>query len=217
MHDDRKIAVFLGPSFDINEARKIINADFHPPAQRGDFRQFCSSGHKAVVLIDGEMIYGAPPSPQESLDLMARGVSLYGAASLGALRGVELRDFGFNASGWVYEEYLSGRVKHDDELLSILDPETFLPLTIPLINVRYALSFMTAECRISLEAAKRFLSECRMIFFDERTEKRLKEIGILLGLRENLLIEIFSEKFNIKKNDAIDCLQKVTKRWEFQA
>lgn len=217
MCEDQTITVFLGPSFDCVEAQKYIKADFLPPAKRGDFRQFCTGEYTAVVLIDGEMIYGAPPSPQELLDVMASGVRLYGAASLGALRGVELRDYGFNASGWVYEEYLSGRVKHDDELLSILHPETFLPLTIPLINIRYALSSMTSQYLLSPNFSQKFLDQCREIFFEERTEQALKNIGLSLGLKEELLSEIFSEKFNIKKNDALECLKKVNKLCEMQS
>ncbi|KAF3997024.1 TfuA-like protein [Glaciimonas immobilis] len=217
MRTDQKITVFLGPSFDFVEAQNYLKANFIPPAKRGDFRKFCLDSHTVVVLIDGEMIFGAPPSPQELLDVMASGVHLFGAASLGALRGVELRDYGFKASGWVYEEYLSGRVKHDDELLSILHPETFLPLTVPLINIRYALSLMTSRYFLSVNSAQKFLGGCREIFFEDRTEQEIKRLGLSLGLDERLVGEIFSSKYDIKKIDAIECLQKVKRFCEAQA
>ena len=43
-----------------------------------------------IILIDGWMVQRYPPSPMELYEAMAAGVMVGGAASLGALRAVEL-------------------------------------------------------------------------------------------------------------------------------
>jgi hypothetical protein len=46
--------IFLGPSLNINKAKKIIDADFKPPAKKGDFINLnLLAERRDIVLIDG--------------------------------------------------------------------------------------------------------------------------------------------------------------------
>ena len=88
--------VFLGPSLSIEKARKIINAEFLPPAKKGDFIKLSLiSEKKIIILIDGVFLQDYPPTPIEVFQVVNKNnFQLYGASSLGALRAVELEKFG---------------------------------------------------------------------------------------------------------------------------
>ena len=46
--------IYLGPSLEINKAKKIIDADFKPPAKKGDFINLnLLTERRDIVLIDG--------------------------------------------------------------------------------------------------------------------------------------------------------------------
>ena len=56
--------VYLGPSLEINKAKKIINAEFKPPAKKGDFINLnLITERRDIVLIDGVFLQEYPPHP----------------------------------------------------------------------------------------------------------------------------------------------------------
>jgi len=52
-----KPIIFIGPSLAIEKAERIFNADYRPPAKKGDFLRLMSSinddDHAIVGLVDG--------------------------------------------------------------------------------------------------------------------------------------------------------------------
>src|SRR4051812_46459755 len=48
-----RVVVFLGPSLDTEVALGILDADYRPPARKGDFYRLLGSDVETVVLIDG--------------------------------------------------------------------------------------------------------------------------------------------------------------------
>jgi hypothetical protein len=50
MHE---LVVFLGPSLEAETARKILDAEYRPPASRGDIFRAVVEGAKIIGLIDG--------------------------------------------------------------------------------------------------------------------------------------------------------------------
>ena len=48
-----EIVVFLGPSLARAEAEKILEADYRPPAKRGDLYNAAREGARIILLIDG--------------------------------------------------------------------------------------------------------------------------------------------------------------------
>jgi len=80
-----------------------------PPARHGDlFAPAIRSGDTALV-IDG--VYHQAPAlrHKEILAAMGRGVTVIGAASIGALRAAELDRFGMLGVGRIYAAYAQGR------------------------------------------------------------------------------------------------------------
>jgi len=208
--DESMPVVFCGPSVSPGDAALLLNARCLPPAKRGDIERVTNAGARCIVLIDGEMIYNAPPSPLEMRDAMRQGVVMFGAASLGALRAVELFDHGMQGMGWVYGAFMSRRVDCDDELLSVMDPSTFSNLTVPLVNVRHGLCHLADRGLIRRSQAAALMSSFRAVHFEKRTSIRLKSIATAtMGECSPELAEVCEGRSNIKRRDAVDCLRFV--------
>jgi len=90
--------IFLGPSLSLQKAKEIFPlADYRPPARKGDFLKITNeeNGVGFVGFIDGVFLQDYPPTPIEVYSLLKKNnVTVAGAASLGALRAVELEKFG---------------------------------------------------------------------------------------------------------------------------
>lgn len=145
------ICVFLGPSFPVADAQAILPAVYLPPARRGDvFTAIRSHDAEAVALIDG--VFEQAPSVwhKELLWALDKGVRLYGAASMGALRAAELSQFGMTGIGRIYDAYTSGRFapfddpfEDDDEVAVVHGPA----------EIGYAASDAMVDIRATLAAA----------------------------------------------------------------
>ena len=85
-----KAIVFLGPSLPLRDAKKLLRADFRPPARQGDVFRAIDAKPDVIVLIDG--VFESAPSVwhHELLAAHASGITLLGASSMGALRAAEL-------------------------------------------------------------------------------------------------------------------------------
>jgi hypothetical protein len=64
---------------------------------------------------------------------------VFGASSIGALRAVELYDYGMIGLGTVFDMFWREEVIADDEVAVTYDPDTFVPLSEAMINIRVAL------------------------------------------------------------------------------
>ncbi|MBB2679553.1 TfuA-like protein [Rhizobium phaseoli] len=98
--------VFLGPTLPERQARTYLDAIYHPPVGCADVvRAVAEYAPAAIVLIDG--VFGELPAVrhQEILWAIARGVRIYGAASIGALRAAELAPQGMIGHGLIYRWY----------------------------------------------------------------------------------------------------------------
>ena len=114
-----KPIIFLGPSLSHEKARQIFQADFRGPAKKGDLLRVSSvvDDTTVVCLVDSVFLQDYPPSPIEVYQLMLnKNIKLFGAASLGALRAVELEKFGMIGIGKIFELYKKGKLTADDEV-----------------------------------------------------------------------------------------------------
>lgn len=197
-------AVFLGPSCPLAAARVVLpDATYFPSAVRGDVAAAVDAGFRTIVLIDGQLIYRYPPSPREVSDALRRGARVVGAASLGALRAVELHDQGMIGVGWVYRGFLSGALRADDDLLSVLWPGDERPVTLPLVRVRYALADLARRRRVSPAAADRFLRQLGALYFEKRTDAAICALGRACHLSEAALSALFDPRYDVKRRDAL--------------
>lgn len=163
------VVVFLGPSCDHATAREILDADYRPPAKRGDITRAADAGARIIGLIDGVFFQDCAVAHREILAALRAGVRVVGASSMGALRAAELDTLGMEGVGEIYRAYREGRLVADDEVALLFDPETFIPLSEPLVNIRATLQ-RALECgAIGADAARVLLDAARELYFPERT------------------------------------------------
>jgi hypothetical protein len=138
--DTSTAVLFIGPSLDGSGPPRLFPAhvEVRPPVRRGDMDGL-SATVTDVLIVDGVFHSTLAVSAREILAALRRGVRVYGSSSMGALRAAELDRFGMVGVGGVYEMYRSGEVVSDAEVAMVFDSDSFLPLSEPLVNIRYAI------------------------------------------------------------------------------
>jgi ribosomal protein S12 methylthiotransferase accessory factor len=186
----RRPIVFLGPSMPVTHARKIVDADYRRPIQRGDLTEF--SAGQVVGIIDGVFDQALAVSPSELHAAVKRGVIVYGGASMGAIRAAEVP--GVIGVGLIYEWYRDGVIYRDDEVALIFDEDTLAPLTVPTVNVRYAVERLQRIGTIDPATARCLLDAAVQLPFRTRTYRQIvrstsladrSDIGDLIGMLED--------------------------------
>ncbi|WP_329140978.1 TfuA-like protein [Streptomyces sp. NBC_00670] len=164
------IHVFTGPTLPADDdVLKGGRVRVRPPVRHGDLFGLAIAGGDAVVLVDGVYHQHAAVRHKEILALLARGVRVIGAASIGALRAVELEVFGMEPVGRVAEGFRSGRLVGDDEVAVGQDPQDATAVTWPLVNVREVLASGVAAGVLERRAADEVLEALRAVFYPQRT------------------------------------------------
>ena len=166
-----KPIIFLGPSLSHERARNVFDADYRPPARKGDFLRLAADpAVKMVGFVDGVFLQDYPPTPIEVFQLVRKeGVLLAGAASLGALRAVELEKFGMVGIGKIFELYKTGRVDADDEVAVTFAPGGDYRLqSEAMIDIRYNLYLARKRGAITKKAKEVIAKVAKEIYFPHR-------------------------------------------------
>lgn len=206
------VVVFLGPSLEWEEARRILEAEYRPPAARGDIFKAVREGAKIIGLIDGVFFQACAIAHREILYALERGVKVVGASSMGALRASELDIHGMEGVGRIYTLYKTGELVSDDEVALIFEPESLNPLSEPLVNIRYNLE-CARERGILTEAEKeKVLAIARSLYYPERVYERiLSDAEHVVGREaiEQLKKFLSEERRDLKREDAIAALERI--------
>lgn len=163
--------IFLGPSLGHEKARSIFaEAEYRPPAKKGDLLRLAASpGVSMVGLVDGVFLQDYPPTPIEVYQLVRRdGIVLAGAASLGALRAVELEKFGMVGIGRVFELYKNGKVSADDEVAVTFADGDFHLQSEAMIDIRYNLHLAHKKGVIGEQTKKALAKVAKGTYFPRR-------------------------------------------------
>ncbi|HJJ89017.1 MAG TPA: TfuA-related McrA-glycine thioamidation protein [Methanocorpusculum sp.] len=205
------IVVFIGPSLSIDDAKQILpDAEYLPPAKRGDFTDAVRIGVKTIVLIDGVFFQDRAVGHREILTALRTGISVYGASSMGALRASEMDTFGMIGIGEIYHWYRDGIINADDEVSLVYNPETGAVLSEPMVNIRATLKKARVEKIINEAEEIELLRTCKAIYYPERTYRRvLREAKIPEKMKKKLFIWIKINAIDQKRQDAIACLNAV--------
>lgn len=179
-----RILVFAGPSLPPQRRPSDPRLVWLPPARAGDAMALDAARGDRVLLIDG--VFDTSPSirHKELLMLLSRGVVVIGAASMGALRAVELAPFGMIGVGDVYRAYADGRLTGDDEVALLHGPAQvgWEPLTEALVNVRATLQRAVRARRLEPDAARRLRRLAAAMFYKTRTWPALLDAAAADGL-----------------------------------
>ncbi|MEW6603776.1 MAG: TfuA-like protein [Thermoproteota archaeon] len=217
-----KPVIFLGPSLSHEKARKIFDADYRPPAKKGDFLRLAADPKVMMVgFVDGMFLQDYPPTPIEVYQLARKpGVLLAGAASLGALRAVELEKFGMVGIGKIFQLYKSGRVNADDEVAVTFAMEGDYPLqSEAMIDIRYNLFLAHKKGVIGKKAKVALAKVAKEIYFPHRNYAHIVEEASakypkLAGEIGSFAHYIASNRKSLKEIDAMRLVQYLKERFE---
>jgi hypothetical protein len=217
-----KPVIFLGPSLSHEKAKKIFDADYRPPAKKGDFLRLAADPNiKLVGFVDGVFLLDYPPSPIEVYQLARKeGVLLAGAASLGALRAVELEKFGMVGIGRIFNLYKSGRVNADDEVAVTFAPEGDYGLqSEAMIDIRYNLYLARKSGVIGKEAKSTIARVAKEIYFPNRNYGHIIEQARIkypsfAGEIDSFGKYIASNRKSLKEMDAIQLVRYLKERYQ---
>ena len=213
----KKPIIFLGPSLSHEKARKIFQADFRGPAKKGDLLRVSGDidDSTIVCLVDALFLQDYPPSPIEVYQLMLnKNIKLYGAASLGALRAVELEKFGMIGMGKIFELYKKGKLTADDEVaVTFVEGEHQLQSE-AMIDIRFNL-FLAHRMGIINEITKKTIAKvAKNIYFPYRnytdildqTEKQYPAISKDL---KSFRTYIIKNRQSLKERDTIKLINYI--------
>jgi YcaO-like protein with predicted kinase domain len=109
------IKVYAGLSAQRNDIRALLpNAEVAPPVQRGDVIEDIDKEVGCILILDGVFHQSLSVCPSEIMDALRRGIRVFGASSMGALRAAELEAYGMVGVGKVFEYIRDSNVFRDD-------------------------------------------------------------------------------------------------------
>lgn len=200
--------VFLGPSMPLADAMTIVAGDYRPPIRRGDLSDITPG--TVVAIIDGVFDQNLAVSPREILDALGHGVTVFGGASMGALRAAEVP--GVIGIGQVYAWYRDRVITRDDEVALLFDPETYEALTVPTVNVRFAVERLARPGTIDRRTAQDLIRAATEIPFSGRTYRAIAERAGLSGRSDVADLIGMLEALDLKYRDAQAVLEAVDRR-----
>lgn len=211
------MVVFVGPTLTAGEASLHTTANLLPPARLGDvYDAVTRQGARAIGLVDG--LWGSVPAVwhKELLFALSRGVRVFGAASMGALRAAELQAFGMEGVGAIFAAYARGELTDDDEVaVAHADAEAgWRPLSEALVNLRRGIELAEQAGAITAASAARLVAHAKATFYAERSWPALFRAAPGLGVGEDELAGLRAlvgrVRPNRKRDDAVALLRAMT-------
>lgn len=164
-----EVVVFAGPTL----AGEALPAGFQlrPPACRGDVLAALAARPRTLVLLDGYYYTVPAVTHKELLYALDAGVRVIGAASLGALRAVELAPWGMIGVGRVFEAFRDGELDGDDEVALLHAPAEFgyRPMTVALVEVR--------EAARGIDGGDELIAALKALPFTDRTPALVQSLA----------------------------------------
>ncbi|WP_195819956.1 TfuA-like protein [Roseobacter sp. MH60115] len=204
------IHVFTGPTLHAADVRDVLNdVEVRPPARAGDIYAACQEGASGIGLIDG--YFDGVPSVwhKEILFAIARGIPVFGASSMGALRAAELHSFGMIGVGAIFEAFRDGTLEDDDEVALQHGPADlgYVALSVPMVNIRTSLERAVSAGVLEGADASCLVNVSKKMHFPERSwdslVKQAKEQHPALSL-EKLQTWLPTGAVDQKRLDALD-------------
>ncbi|WP_053747923.1 TfuA-like protein [Streptomyces sp. MMG1533] len=149
---------------------------------------------------------------KEILDALERGITVLGAASIGALRAAELDRFGMIGVGRVYHWYRTG-VFDGDDAVSVAHSETGSPagINVPLVNAYGAVLAACDAGVLRQEASRTLMARLEREYYPLRTSERVLAVARECG--ESAFADWYGEQvaadpgaLDQKQTDALEAL-----------
>jgi TfuA protein len=210
--------VFVGPSLDTEKARNVLEADYRPPAKKGDLIRLIMSlddRETVVGLIDGYFLLDYPPTPIEVYQLIVRhNTIVIGSSSIGALRAVELEKFGMIGIGKIFELFKYGKLDADDEVAVTFSQDLYQVQSEAMVDIRYNLYLSLRKGVIDKETKYAITKVAKNIYFPFRTyqnivEETIKRFPKLDDKARRFEAYIVDNRKSLKERDALKLIEYI--------
>lgn len=178
--------IFIGPTLAAAEVRaRLPAAIVLPPAAVGDIlRASRRKDVRRIALVDGYFERMAAVWHKEILLALERGIAVWGASSMGALRAAELAPFGMIGVGSIFKAFASGALVADDEVAVAHLPaeQGYRAISDALVNLRADLARAVKAHAIDARTRDGLIELARARFYRERSWAQLISDGRAAGL-----------------------------------
>lgn len=214
----KNVVVFVGPSLDPEKARTILEADYRPPAKKGDLIKLIMSldeKETVVGLIDGYFLLDYPPTPIEVYQLIVRpNTVVIGSSSIGALRAVELEKFGMIGIGKIFQLFKYGKLDADDEVAVTFSQDLYRLQSEAMVDIRYNLYLSQKRGFVDKETKDAIAKVAKGIYFPFRTyqniiEETIKNYPQLEINTRRFEAYILRNRKSLKERDALKLIEHI--------
>jgi hypothetical protein len=214
----KNVIIFVGPSLNIEKARRILDVDYRPPAKKGDLLRLITSlddRETIVGLVDGYFLLDYPPTPIEVYQMIVRhNTHVVGSSSIGALRAVELEKFGMIGIGKIFELFKSGKMDADDEVAVTFSPDLYQIQSEAMIDIRFNLFLSWRKGIIDRETKDAIAMVAKSIYFPFRTYQNVVQTTItkfpsLNDEAKNFESYVLANRKSLKERDALKLINYI--------
>jgi len=166
------VVVFVGPSLPLGlrPAEETL-FEWRPPVRQGDVYRAALAHPFAIGVVDGYFDTMPTAWHKEFLWAMAEGIHVFGAASIGALRAVELEAFGMRGIGPIYRALRDSPWQDYDEVAVVHGPAQlgYPSQTEAMVNVRATLAAAVQDGILAPHLSARLTDIAKALFYKKRT------------------------------------------------
>lgn len=209
MTTTRPVIVFLGPTMPPALAAAQLPALYLPPCRMGDIYQAVRDLDPAAIgIVDGYFESTPAVWHKEIMYALSRGIPVWGASSMGALRAAELAPFGMQGVGAIFDDFASGRLTDDDEVAVVhgAAQDGYRLLSDPMVNLRHGLAAAERAGILTATARRTAVAALKSVYYPDRAWSLLWDDGIPHGLtpQQQQALRRFVEAgdFDLKRADA---------------
>ena len=202
--------VFAGPSI-YGLTIDWTGIELRRPAQQGDVEAAVANGAMAIGLVDGHYQQVGAVWHKEILLALSKGVRVYGAASMGALRAAECAAFGMIPVGGIAAGYCRGELFDDADVAVTNGPLElgYPPLTEPMVTVSATVSHLSDRALLSADERESILAAARSIYFADRTIDAIFDRAADGPARQRLFSLYVQNRIDPKGRDALELIEAI--------
>jgi len=184
--------IFAGPSLPPAFRPSEAALKWHPPIKQGEVYKAALTRPAIIGIVDGYFEVTPTVWHKEILWAMARGIHVYGSASIGALRAAELHTFGMTGVGRIFTAYRDGILTDDDEVAVLHGPEElgYPAVTEAMVNIRATLDKAVADGILDRRLAGSLNEIGKELFYKERSWDAILRLAVRAGLPPTVLDDL---------------------------
>jgi hypothetical protein len=202
--------VFAGPSL----ARRDVppGIEVLPPATRGALAGAVRAGFTRIAFVDGALDAASQVPLRELRQILAYPeIQVFGAASMGAIRAVQLAAFGMCGIGRVFRLLRRGSLTDSDEVFVLHAPAAlrYRCLTLPLVNIRYTLRLLRRRGHLSSAEEHAIAGYIQDVPWFDRDKRSMSAAvySVCGSTRSGRVMQAFEASYrDIKREDALTVL-----------